>query len=173
MHNTVTHLSLSNALPIPEQWSTPSSWHPSGYTLIMVFWGVEYPSGQFGLGILAMLPPSLLCTCPLAEHETRRVLGLGWALSSNNKTLLCYPHYSHTKSKRALHQLLSRKWSLSQSEPGHWVNREIREHVFIFQYEIVTSSCLCGIAIGLEWIIINVLSVLEAHLYGLWMNSEW
>lgn len=33
--------------------------------------------------------------------------------------MVCYQHYSHTKSNTALHCLLGRKLTLSQSKPGH------------------------------------------------------
>lgn len=37
--------------------------------LSMTFYGIQYPFFQVGSAVLAVLRPSFLCTCSLAEHE--------------------------------------------------------------------------------------------------------
>lgn len=68
MHNTTAHHSLTDAQPIPKQWSAALGQLPPVYLLSMMFCDVEYPSGQLGSALPALLPPGFLCTCLLAEH---------------------------------------------------------------------------------------------------------
>lgn len=39
------------------------------FILNMTSYGAEYPFGQFGSALLAVLPPSLLCSSSFTEHE--------------------------------------------------------------------------------------------------------
>ena len=54
---------------MPKQRSAPPGQVPPIYILGMMFYGMEYPFGWFGSAVLALLPPSFLHTCLLAEHR--------------------------------------------------------------------------------------------------------
>lgn len=65
MHNAIAHHQLNDTQTVPEQQSPPPSHVPPVYILTMMFYGVEYPFGSLRS---AVLPPTFLCTCLLAEH---------------------------------------------------------------------------------------------------------
>ena len=63
MHNTVVHHPLINAQAVPEQWSLPpQSTPPSLYDVLRDVVCMEYPFGLLGSAVLAVSPPSFLCT---------------------------------------------------------------------------------------------------------------
>lgn len=64
MHNTVAHCSLTSAQPVPKQPLRQLS-----LFIYMTFHGMEFPFGEFGSAVTALLPPSFLCSSPLAEQE--------------------------------------------------------------------------------------------------------
>ena len=65
MHNAIAHHSPTDAQLVPEQQSAPlSQLHPV-YILGMTSCGMEYPFGQFGSAVLAVSPPSFLCSSSL------------------------------------------------------------------------------------------------------------
>lgn len=63
---------LTNAQPIAKQQAAALSQLLAAGILAMTFCGMEYPFGQFGSAVLAMLLPGFLCTFVLAEHGTLR-----------------------------------------------------------------------------------------------------
>lgn len=65
---TVAHHLLTDAQPVPHQCVICPSEISLVYILGVMFYGMEYPFGQFGSALLAVLPPGFLCTCSLAEH---------------------------------------------------------------------------------------------------------
>jgi len=68
MSDAITHHLLTDAQPIPEQPLQSTSQLPAVYILSMASYGMEYPFGQFGYAVLAVLPPSFLRTSSLAKH---------------------------------------------------------------------------------------------------------
>lgn len=70
MHNAIVHHLLTNAQPIPQQWSAAPSQLPPVYAWDIMCCGLEYPFGQFRSAVLAMLPRSFLCLSSLAENGT-------------------------------------------------------------------------------------------------------
>lgn len=69
IHNSVIHLFLTDAQPIPGQQSTAPGQLSLVYMLSMTFHDVEHPFGQFRS---TMLLPSFLCISLLAEHGTQK-----------------------------------------------------------------------------------------------------
>lgn len=69
MHSKVAHHPLTDARPVPKQPSAPHGQLPPVSVLGMTFLGVENPLGQVGSAVLAVLPLSSLCSCPLPEQE--------------------------------------------------------------------------------------------------------
>lgn len=61
--NTVVHHPLTHLIPQQPQTGP----NPLVSVLGRMFHGMEYPSGQSRSVLLAMLPPSSLCPCSLAE----------------------------------------------------------------------------------------------------------
>lgn len=61
MHNTI-------AQPIPEQQLTPPGQLPTVNILAMTFCDMEYPFGQSGSAVLAVLSPSFFCSFSLTKH---------------------------------------------------------------------------------------------------------
>ena len=59
MHNAIAHHSPTDAQLVPKQQSLPGQLPPV-YVLGMMSHGMEYPVGQFGSAVLAVLPPSFL-----------------------------------------------------------------------------------------------------------------
>lgn len=70
MNSTIAHQLLSNTQLIPEQLSAPLSQLSPIYALGMVFCEQNFPQ----LDVLAMVPPSSLCTCLTDKHETLKGL---------------------------------------------------------------------------------------------------
>ena len=68
MHSAIAHHLLTDAHPIPEQRSHPPDQLTPVDILSMTSYGMEYPFGQLGSAVLAVLPPSFLCTSSLAER---------------------------------------------------------------------------------------------------------
>jgi len=62
MHHVIAHYMLTNAQPDPKQWPLPPGQLLPFYRFRMASHGVEYPFGQFGPAVLAVSPPSFLCT---------------------------------------------------------------------------------------------------------------
>lgn len=84
MHNTIAHQLLTNVQLISEQLSAALSQLPTVYVLGMIFCGTEHPFGWFKPAVLAVVSPSFLCTCLIAEHETLKGLDSEQALFSKN-----------------------------------------------------------------------------------------
>jgi len=61
VQNTSVHYPLTNAQAVLEPWLPPASFNQA-YTLSTMSYGAEYPFGQFGSSVLAVSPPSFLCT---------------------------------------------------------------------------------------------------------------
>ncbi|RMC13776.1 hypothetical protein DUI87_08858 [Hirundo rustica rustica] len=68
MPSTVAHHALTNAQPVPDEQSAAPDPLPSVHTDHEMLHDIEYPFGQFGSAVLAVLPPSFLCTCSLPER---------------------------------------------------------------------------------------------------------
>ena len=68
MHSAMTHHLLTDAQPVPEQQSQSPGQQPPVYIPSITSYCMEYPFGQFVSAVMAMLPPSFLCTSFLAEH---------------------------------------------------------------------------------------------------------
>lgn len=64
MHNAIAQHQLTNAQPVPKQQSRPPA-NLRSFLFIMTSYGIEYPFGQFGSAVLAVSPPSFLCTSSL------------------------------------------------------------------------------------------------------------
>ena len=62
MHNAIAHHPPTDVQPVPEQRSLPPGQLPPAYMLSMTSYGMEYPFGHFGSAVLAVSPPSFLCT---------------------------------------------------------------------------------------------------------------
>lgn len=94
---------------------------PTLYTDHEMLHGMEYPFGKFGSAVLAVLPPSFLCTCSLPEHGRLKILDLGSALLSNSQSISVLPTlFPYWIQSTALYQLLGRKVApLSQLKAGH------------------------------------------------------
>lgn len=69
MHNATAHHLLTDACPIPQQRSSPSSQLLPVYIQGMMLSDMGYPYGQFSLAVLLMLSHSFLCHSSLAEYE--------------------------------------------------------------------------------------------------------
>lgn len=80
MPHTIAHHTLTDALTSNRQVLTNL---PTSYTDHEMLHGMEYSFGTFRCAVLAVLPPSFLCTCSLPEHGNRKILDLGSALLSN------------------------------------------------------------------------------------------
>lgn len=63
---------LTDSQPIAKQQAAALSQLLAAGILGMIFCGMEYPFGQFGSAVLAVLLPGFLCTFLLAEHGTLR-----------------------------------------------------------------------------------------------------
>lgn len=88
---------------------------PSVHLLNMTFYGMEYPF------VLAMLPPSYLCLCSLAEHGK---LKISWFRVSSAQHQLKHQCVINTllilsPKDISLCQLLGRKLTPTQVKPGH------------------------------------------------------
>ena len=62
MHNAIAHHPLTNAQPFPKQRLLPPSQLPPVNVLSMMLYVMEYPFGRLGSAVLAVPPPSFLCT---------------------------------------------------------------------------------------------------------------
>ena len=69
MHNAIAHHPLTDAQAVIQ----PSWPALPVYILNMSSYGMEYPFGSFRSAVLAMLPPSFLCICFLAEHGKLKI----------------------------------------------------------------------------------------------------
>lgn len=75
MPNTIAYHTLTDAQSVPDkQLAAPDQ--PSLYTDHEMLHGMEYPFGTFRCAVLAVLPPSFLCTCLLPEHGKLKNPGL-------------------------------------------------------------------------------------------------
>lgn len=76
--DTVADCPLANGCSAsPQAEISPSPPTPPVYVLSRTFWGLEYPCGQFRSALLALLPPSSLCSCSLAEYRKLKSPWLG------------------------------------------------------------------------------------------------
>lgn len=87
----------------PQAEISPSQPTPPVSVLSRMFWALEYPCAQFRSALLALLPPSSLCSCSLAELKHQPV------------TTIISCRIQNT----APDHLLERKWTVSQAKPGH------------------------------------------------------
>jgi len=80
---------------------------PLLYMLSMTPYGMEYPFGQLGSAVLAVSPPSFLCTSSLLTgrvvQEAEKPLTLCKHCSAITKTSLYYQHCFQHKSKTQTH----------------------------------------------------------------------
>lgn len=93
---------LLSCLPPSDQCQSPLP-EPGSSTLPsnLMFYSVEYPFGQFGSPIPAMLPPSFIC---LSSHWhsmrlEKRSFTQDKQTLAKTKTSVCYQPHSHSESK--------------------------------------------------------------------------
>ena len=67
--DATAHHPPTDAQPVPEQRLLPPSQLPPAYILSMTSYGMEYPFGQFGSAVPAMLPLVHLLACRVWEAE--------------------------------------------------------------------------------------------------------
>lgn len=68
MLTTVAQHLLSDAQPVPKQYSATPGQLTAVYILGMTFYGMECPFSQLGQLFLAVLPCQFLCTSSLAKR---------------------------------------------------------------------------------------------------------
>ena len=67
MHNAIACYPVADAQPVPKQWFPCLPTNSQVYILSMTLDSMEYPFGQLGPAVMAILPPSFFCTSLLAE----------------------------------------------------------------------------------------------------------
>lgn len=98
------------------QQSLPASQFFSVYTLDTMFYGVEYPFGQFGSAAPAALPPMFFCSFLLPGYEILKNPWLRVALLGKNQNIsVLATLFSHRIQNTALYQLLTRKLLVSSN----------------------------------------------------------
>lgn len=119
MHDIIAHNPLTNTYLIPKEWSacfwvTPHTLYPG-----MMFYSKEHPFDQFGSAILAILPPSFLCTSSLAENGTLQSLLFRVSTTVEQPTHQCVINVIFTLNpEHSIDQVLRRTLILSHLKQG-------------------------------------------------------
>ncbi|KAF4803595.1 hypothetical protein TURU_014881 [Turdus rufiventris] len=88
MHSTFGHHLLNDAQPPAVTCSSQPN--PPVSMLGMTFYGTEYPFGLCRSVVLALLSPSFLCACSLADHGKLKLLDLGYQTSTDEYLTLAF-----------------------------------------------------------------------------------